>query len=280
MKKALAMTAVLALSLGMLASAAPAVKEEITAAAGTPTVDGTIGADEWSAAEELVITSENAKVTNGDGSTPGIEKAVYKFQWDEEFLYLLEVRTDTALEFAAGDEQLFLSDSTLFFISRDGISDVKDRLDFQYTARKTEDEGAYIVYRTDEAGQVYTTEGLKSQVAATVDGNTATIEAKLAWSEMKDVTPGDNVKVRVGIIDSDTNPTGKGTKFGGQLEWCWTANGTDLDKTAAVLTLAPAGGEGNAPAANPETGVAPAGAGALLLAAAAGAVVWIARRKK
>ena len=89
--------------------------------------DGIIGANEWDDAPELVITTQNevflafGRYQGGDEDFFKNIKVTYKIKWDENNLYVLEVREDTDAWVYDNDDALapWTGNGTLFFFSYD-----------------------------------------------------------------------------------------------------------------------------------------------------------------
>jgi hypothetical protein len=130
MKKLLCLSLVLLLA---LMCAAPSFaydywSEDITvhAAAGTPTIDGTVSAGEWDAAPAIdVKLNGDALADSGhisyQGEWDGDRKdsdysAEYKVMWDANNLYFLEVRTDDVVNLQGTAEEPYKTDGVLVFL--------------------------------------------------------------------------------------------------------------------------------------------------------------------
>ncbi|MBR4962081.1 MAG: hypothetical protein IKY52_14385 [Clostridia bacterium] len=97
----------------------------ITAGKGSATIDGVYNADEWAAAEELEISMDD-EIVNKYGVYQGAWEtaredsdftAYMYFMWDENGLYICEVRYDDAVELSGtGKEPWNGSDSNLIFL--------------------------------------------------------------------------------------------------------------------------------------------------------------------
>ncbi|MBQ8508985.1 MAG: hypothetical protein IJ493_03665 [Clostridia bacterium] len=72
---------------------------DVTTAYGTPTVDGTITADEWKDAKSFTVDSTTAKAWKG--SVPADYKATFSTLWDETNLYISGTIKDSAVTYSS-----------------------------------------------------------------------------------------------------------------------------------------------------------------------------------
>lgn len=233
-----------ALLLSTSAMAANYWTDEVTVEAGkgTATIDGVYNADEWAAAKELAITLDDATVNkygvyqgawetarnDGDFSTK-----MY-FMWDEEALYICEIRLDDYVELngsgatpwggsdgnlvflqaidgkTAGNEEAW--SHHIFYIVGDGTSSSK----YGGDAWVRINNGSTNTQETVQFSEI-------KSAAAAVDGGFC-VEIKVPWSVINDkiaaFVPAENAILGMSMVPIDYD---EGAEFA-QLCWVDQAN--------------------------------------------------------
>ena len=211
MKNILKVTACL-LSALLLSTSAMAAdywtdKVVVNAGYGAATIDGVYNADEWATAEEIAITLDDATVkTYGiyQGSWEGARdakdfSAKMYFMWDEEALYICEVRTDDVVDLGGtGATPWGGSDGNLiFFQAADGGSSENPEAwshHIFYIAGDGTSTGTYggdpWVRLCDGSSNTQETVQFKEikAVAAPIDGGFC-VEIMVPWSVINDKIP-------------------------------------------------------------------------------------------
>ena len=99
---------------------------KFTAAYGSVTIDGVIGAGEWDDAQAIVVTMDHPYVAEDkmvfQGDWDGFDSAgpyTYKIKWDEDYIYFLEDRDDAHVSLFGDGEMPWLTDGSLIFTQID-----------------------------------------------------------------------------------------------------------------------------------------------------------------
>ena len=93
-------------------------------------VDGSVSEGEWAKANKINVSTTAQEITDhgniwGDiGGTDDLDVEFY-LQWDNEYLYLLEIRTDDYLKaaYAMGTAPQYDIDASMLFLDMDGVRD-------------------------------------------------------------------------------------------------------------------------------------------------------------
>lgn len=206
----LLLTAALAAT-SLTAFAAPATFDTYTISKGTITVDGKADETEWAGAATLTINKDNGNIPSWI-ENPKVDalEIDYKFKWDENFLYVLEVRKDTKLNFSniKTGEVMWLGDNTILFMRPDGVTVTQD---IQYAAGNKADAKKAVVQK--RINNVVSAVSDKTKVASAISGETATTELAISWDEFDGmkaaVKEGGKIRLTPIICQADDNEAGK-----------------------------------------------------------------------
>ncbi len=157
--------------------------------------DGLYHENEWSEAYELVINNDTLEDWGRWQAGPALEASelsvTFKLKWDEEYLYLLELRTDAhyVYEFRNKGYDVFSDvwggDATAFFLCDATYSMREDRCDIGYFSYVDKLQGP-AVYVGSFDGETNAFRGPSGKDDCTYggsfDGETAVFEMKLPWS--------------------------------------------------------------------------------------------------
>lgn len=162
--------------------------------------DGVYNEKEWSDAVELVVNGDTLQEFGrwqwaGDAPLPASEfSCTYKFKWDEQYFYVLEIRTDKhyVSDFAGNNIDAgspWLLDGTAIFFCDNHLPDTSKRTDIKFYSYVDELKTAAVyVGNPYEHANAYT--GPSGEAGTTyggsVNGDTIVFEMKLAWSVLKD----------------------------------------------------------------------------------------------
>ena len=240
MKKALvSLTALLASALLLTTSAVAANNRSdavnVGAGKGTPTIDGVVSPDEWSAAPEITVTLDDAVVkqygeyqgTWADERDPADFSTYMKFMLDDEALYILEQRFDdycelggTALTPWGG------SDGNLIFIQTidsgaKGNEDAWSHHVFYIIGDENGNWGGSTAVRICD-GSVCSQETVQyseMSVASKQIADGWVCEVRVPWSvfakEIPSFVPGENVEIAMSMVPIDFDADGEFA----QLSW-------------------------------------------------------------
>ncbi|MCL2517594.1 MAG: CBM9 family sugar-binding protein [Oscillospiraceae bacterium] len=161
--------------------------------------DGKIDGNEWDDAYELVLTTEN-EVMNAFGRYQGGDpdffkntKVTYKIKWDENNLYILEIREDTDAWVFEPDNATapWRGNGTLFFISYDNNPKWANAYEVFWTA-KAGDGKAKVALRAFHNGRDGSFEGSDDaewignwQFAGIVTGTNSVFEIIIPWTDIQ-----------------------------------------------------------------------------------------------
>lgn len=227
-------------------------------------VDGKIDAGEWDGAEVISINAENkyisAKVKGLEKSTKADLSSDYQIKWDENNLYILEVRNDPKIAFSQDNlDTLYLSDATLFFIKHDKggeMNGVTDTFHIFYSAGSPAGK-AVLGLREPAVGNSVPALA-EGKIASIINGSQAVIEVAVPWSKIRGEGKAGNKYAFTLVLTNCDDSTGANW---GQFNWKTTGN---IDTDAAgwagfVLAEAPANADNSSETAdtaneNPTTG--------------------------
>ncbi len=194
--------------------------------------DGIYHEEEWEEAHELVINNDSLADWGRWQAGPPIEASdlsvTFKLKWDENYLYLLEIRTDTKYVYEFGNKgydvfsDVWGGDATAFFFC-DGADDRREnRCDIGYFTYVDKLEGP-AVYVGSFDGEEKAFRGPSGTDDCTYGGTydedtaTAVFEIKLPWAIMEnqgklisDIEPGTLFRFNP-IIPSVDTTEGLGT---------------------------------------------------------------------
>ena len=197
MKKQLtfALAATIAASMGVSALAADYVNGiehcfynyDCYKSTNTVKIDGVYDAAEWADAETLVIDNDHMNVAGrwqsaGDPLSAADLSCTYKFKWDDDYFYLLEVRTDShyVSNFQGKDydpNNPRRLDGTALFLCDNEIADQSNRCDIKWYSYVDELKGP-----TASVAGVNVNDVSGARMAGSVNGNTIVFELRLPWS--------------------------------------------------------------------------------------------------
>ena len=163
--------------------AAAAAYEDLSIPKGTPSLNAYIES-EWAGAAALRINAELSFIPTWVSNPGGDElEADYRFLWDDDFLYLLEIRKDTELDFAANKpgEVMWIGDSTIFFLSPDDNPNLASDDDYQFGAGSAADPGAPIINK--RSNNAVSAPSAKSVIWSSVDESTSTTIVAFDWDD-------------------------------------------------------------------------------------------------
>ncbi len=159
--------------------------------------DGIYNESEWAEANELVINNTTLEDWGRWQAGPALDAAdlsvTFKLKWDETYLYLLEIRTDSHYVYEFGDKgynvfsDVWGGDGTAFFLC-DGIDDSREnRCDIGYFTYVDQLKGP-AVYIGSFDGEPEAFRGPSGTdgctYGGTYDGETAVFELKMPWAIM------------------------------------------------------------------------------------------------
>lgn len=241
----------------------------VTAAYGTPNIDGKVGAGEWDAAVaiEIPLTGDpledegyalyqgewaNAR-KNGDFSD------TFKLMWDENYLYILEVRKDNAVNLYGNATMPWETDGTLVFLMPvdDGSVDNAVNPDgvhhhiFFVPGNGSGEVGGDLMDRYGDiaSGTQMTIDVEGGKVAASTTNDGYIVEVAVPWSQLGEGLtadfkgPHENMKLGFSLVLHDSDYTDGTTGFVKQICWGYIpenlpVNGYDYGGWG-VLTLSP-----------------------------------------
>ncbi|MCD9024578.1 OmpL47-type beta-barrel domain-containing protein [Cohnella silvisoli] len=193
-------------------------------AAASISIDGQVGENEWSDAQEIQVSATTPDVLRygkvwGD---PGNLKDSYRLKWDDENLYVLEQRKDNAFKFTETGANMFLSTASMLFLDIDHNKKGSTYLSGDYavffTPSGPDSQPHVFLRKGDDAGA----EGYALTTAviqSTVDMATHkyTVELAIPWSALQTIpfTPMNGAKV--GMTVAATRNAGPGVW--GQIMW-------------------------------------------------------------
>ena len=176
------------------------------------TIDGKVDGNEWDDAVALVVNNDNEIFkqfgiwqADADNPIPSSKLSVtYRVKWDENNLYILEERFDTAFSFIpdAADDWPWSASGTLFFLCYDA----------DYSEPST--DGCYEIFwvinpdggapkltgRGPGKSELDADEIAKWTVATSASGDVYTIEVAVPWSAMQSLSgfpaPSEGLKLR------------------------------------------------------------------------------------
>lgn len=295
----------------------------VTAAYGTPTIDGKTASGEWDAAPEIKVPltgdpleEEGYALYQGEWSGDRNNSdfsASYKLMWDENNLYILEVRKDNVVNLYGDASEPWTTDGTLVFlmpvddsssagtVNPDGVHHHIFYIAGNGDGNVGGDMRDRVGDMTSGTQSVMDVEGGKISSTTTSDG--FIVEVAVPWTQLADGLTdfkgaAADMKLGFSLVIHDSDESDGTTGFVKQICWGYITenlpvNGYDFGGWG-VMTLAgkpeaPAVEEAPATEAPAETTtsgtVAPATADAASLAvfaacvAAAGAFI-VARKKK
>ncbi len=162
-------------------------------------IDGRYDPDEWKEANELVINAETLQDWGRWQAGPPMDifdlSVTFRLKWDEDYLYLLEIRTDSHYVYEFGDKsydvfsQVWGGDGTAFFLC-DGAYDAREnRCDIGYFTYVKELMGP-AVYVGAFDGDPNAFRGPSGTddctYAGTYENGAAVFEMKLPWAIMEE----------------------------------------------------------------------------------------------
>ncbi len=161
--------------------------------------DGVYHVGEWDEAVELVINNDTIRDWGRWQAGEPIDAAdlsiSLRLKWDEEYLYILEIRTDTNYVYEFGDKgydafsDVWGADATALFFC-DGLDITRsNRCDIGYFSY-VDKLGGPSVYVGSFDGETYAFRGPSGKdgctYGGTLDGEGAVFEMKLPWAIMED----------------------------------------------------------------------------------------------
>ncbi len=160
--------------------------------------DGVYNEDEWSDAVELVINGdtlgEYGRWQSANTLPASDLSCTYRIKWDENYLYLLEIRTDKHYisNFDGYDynaQTPWALDGTAIFFCDNEMPDESNRCDIKYYSYVDELKGPSVfIGNGNEAADAYvgpSGEG-DTTYGGSVNGDTIVFELKMAWSVLDD----------------------------------------------------------------------------------------------
>ena len=220
----------------------------VNAAYGTPTIDGAIGSGEWDSAPEIkTLLNGDALEANGyvlyqaaweTERSDSDYSGMFKIMWDENFLYILEVRKDNVVNLAGDANAAYLTDGTLVFLmpADDGSSanSVNPDATFHHIFYSVGNgSGAIGGMMVDRMGD--NTSGTEAILdpAGIAGGKIASAltdagyleEIAVPWSELaQGLTdafkgPSDNMKLGFSLVVHDSDLSDGTTAF--EKQFCW-----------------------------------------------------------
>ncbi len=161
--------------------------------------DGVYHEEEWAEAVELVINDDTledwGRWQQGPALDPAHFSVTFKLKWDEEYLYLLEIRTDANYVYQFGGKgydvfnDVWGGDATAFFLCDAMYSMREDRCDIGYFTYVDQLDGP-AVYVGSFDGESKAFRGPSGTDGCTYGGTfdgerTAVFEMKLPWAIME-----------------------------------------------------------------------------------------------
>ncbi len=160
--------------------------------------DGVYNESEWAEANELIINNTTLEDWGRWQAGPALDAAdlsvTFKLKWDEDYLYLLEIRTDSHYVYEFGDKgynvfsDVWGGDATAFFLC-DGYDDSREnRCDIGYFTYvdKLEGPAVYVGSFDGEPDAFRGPSGTEGcTYGGTYDGERAVFEMKLPWAIME-----------------------------------------------------------------------------------------------
>jgi hypothetical protein len=240
----------------------------VTAAYGTPTIDGTVTGSEWDAAPAINVPlngdpleEKGYALYQGAWETERNDSDfsdMFKVMWDENYLYILEARKDDVVNLNGNSNEPYITDGTLVFLmpADDGSSANSVNPDgvhhhIFYTVGNG--DGAVGGHLADRYGDIAS----GSQFVVDIEGGkiasstTATgfiVEVAVPWTALKEgltdafTGPTENMKLGFSLVIHDSDANDGTVGFTKQICWGYItenlpANGYDYGGWG-VLTLA------------------------------------------
>ena len=208
-----------------------------TAAYGTPSIDGTVGAGEWddSAAINMSLNNDPLAASGninyqgsweGDGRKDSDYKGTYKIMWDNDYIYFLEMRTDDKVNLQGTGSEPWTTDGTLIFtqvpdadaaVNPDGVSH-----HIFYSVGNEGVIGGNLKVRICDmaAGSRETVDITGGKIASSLTNDGFIVEVAVPWSMYKSnisgfkgVKAGEIMGLSYVIHDSDADSTGFDKQF-------------------------------------------------------------------
>ena len=208
-----------------------------TAAYGTASIDGAVGAGEWddSAAIEMRLNNDPLAASGNinyqgsweaDGRKDSDYKGTYKIMWDNDYIYFLEIRVDDKVNLGGTGAEPWTTDGTLIFtqvpdadaaVNPNGISH-----HIFYSVGNEGTIGGNLKVRICDmvAGSRETVDIAGGKVASALTSDGYIVEVAVPWSLYKSSIPGFS-GVKAGEImglsyvvhDNDGDATGYEKQF-------------------------------------------------------------------
>ncbi|MBQ2545073.1 MAG: hypothetical protein II557_02190, partial [Clostridia bacterium] len=153
------------------------------------TADGVYHEEEWSDAIPLVINKDTMQEfgrwqSTGEPNPADEFSCTYRFKWDENYFYVLEIRTDAhyVSDFAGQDYSAltpWMLDGTAIFFCDNELPDESNRCDIKFYTYVNELQGASVFIGNGgeaEEGYVGPSGEADTTYGGTLDGNTAVFE--------------------------------------------------------------------------------------------------------
>jgi Domain of unknown function (DUF1083). len=235
----------------------------VSAAYGTPTIDGTVTGSEWDSAAAINVPlngdpleANGYVVYQGEWGTTRNDSDfsdMFKVMWDENNLYILEARKDDVVNLNGTANEPYLTDGTLVFLmpADDGSSANSVNPDgvhhhIFYTVGNG--SGAIGGQQMDRYGDIASNSQVVQDVtggkiASSLTAGGYIVELAFPWSQLGEGLtdafkgPTDNMKLGFSLVIHDSDATDGSTGFVKQL--CWgIMDSANYDYGGwAVLTL-------------------------------------------
>lgn len=250
----------------------------VSAAYGTPTIDGTVTGSEWDSAVAINVPLNGDPLEASgfalyqgawaDTRDDSDFSDVYKLMWDENFLYILEARKDNVVNLNGNASEAYMTDGSLFFLmpADDGSSvnslnpDGVHHHIFYIVGNGDGKIGGQMVDRmgdiTSGTQAIIDVEG--GSISSSLSAAGFIVETAIPWTQLKEglsdsfTGPSDNMKLGFSIVIHDSDATDGTAAFEKQICWAYMggnlpANGYDYGGWG-VLTLSAKPTETEAPA--------------------------------